>query len=70
MERFSFVFLVAGLGFFALAFLVSAWIPMLPVRGLHVRTVAELASVPPLEFVELARDYPEAYRKAYGDVVW
>jgi cbb3-type cytochrome c oxidase subunit II len=67
LERFSFVFLVAGIGFFALAFVLSAWLPMLPVRDLRVRTVEELASVPPVEFAELAQDYPEAYRKAFGD---
>ena len=67
MERFSFIFLVAGIGFFVLAFVVSAWIPMMPVRGLHVRTIEELAAVPPLEFENLRDQYPEAFKKAYGD---
>ncbi len=66
MERFNFVFLVAGLGFFALAFAVSAWIPMLPVQHLEVRTVEQLASVPPLEFLELKDDYPQAFAAAFG----
>ena len=68
MERFSFVFLVAGLTFFGLAFVVSGWIPMLPVQDLEVRTVEQLAAVQPLEFLELKEDYPEAFLKAYGDV--
>lgn len=68
MERFSFVFLVAGLGFFGLAFAVSAWIPMLPVQDLEVRTVEQLASVQPQEFLDLEDEYPEAFVKAYGDV--
>ncbi len=67
MERFSFIFIVAGLLFFALAFATSAWMPMLPVRNLEVRTVEQLASVPPLEFYELAEQYPEAYHTAFGD---
>ena len=53
MERFSFIFLVAGLLFFAFAFVVSAWIPMLPVQDLEVRTV-DLAGAPfdcPLDIV-------------------
>jgi len=66
LERFSFVFLVAGLLFFGLAFTVSAWIPMLPVRDLEVRTIEQLAAVPPLEFLELKDQYPEAYEKAFG----
>lgn len=68
MERFSFVFLVAGLGFFVLAFAVSAWIPMLPVQHLEVRTVEQLAAIPPLEFLELKDDYPEAFAAAFGEV--
>ena len=36
MERFSFVFLVAGVLFFALAFAVSGWLPMLVVSDLDV----------------------------------
>ena len=66
MERFSFIFLVAGLLFFALAFAVSGWIPMLPVQDLEVRTVEQLAETPPLEFFELQDQYPEAYEKAFG----
>ena len=68
MERFSFIFLVAGVLFFILAFAVSGWIPMLPVQHLEVRTVEQMAAVPPLEFAELQEDYPEAFAAAFGDV--
>lgn len=67
MERFSFVFLVAGLAFFVLAFLVSGLVPMLPVQHLEVRTVEQLASEPPLEFALLRDQYPEAFAAAFGD---
>ncbi len=66
MERFSFIFLVAGLGFFALAFVTSAWIPMLPVQGLEIRTVEQLASKPPLSFLELEEQYPQAFATAFA----
>lgn len=66
MERFSFIFLIAGIGFFALAFAVSGYIPMLPVADLEVRTVEQLAAQPPLDFYELAEQYPEAFEKAFG----
>lgn len=66
MERFSFVFLVAGLVFFVLAFLVSGVIPMLPVQHLEVRTVEQLADRVPFEFALLQEQYPEAYEKAFG----
>lgn len=68
MERFSFVFLTAGLAFFILAFAVSGVIPMLPVINLEVRTVEQMAEIPPLEFELLRDDYPAAFEKAYGDV--
>ncbi len=65
MERFSFVFLVAGLFFFALAFLISGAIPMLAVKDLDVRTVEQLAQKPPFEFALLSEQYPDAYAKAF-----
>jgi len=66
LERFSFIFLVAGLGFFLLAFVVSAWVPMLPVQGMDVRTIEQMAAQPPLEFLELKEQYRDAFRKAFG----
>jgi cytochrome c oxidase cbb3-type subunit 2 len=66
LERFSFIFLVAGLGCFALAFGVSAWLPMLTVANLEIRTVEEMAQQQPLEFLELQEQYPEAYEAAFG----
>lgn len=66
MERFGFVFLVAGLGFFALAFVVSGWVPLMPFTQLDVVSVEELARHVPLEFAELREQYPEAFQKAFG----
>jgi cytochrome c oxidase cbb3-type subunit II len=66
VERFSFVFVVAGLFFFGLAFVVSAWFPMLAVKDLDVKTLDQLAAAIPEEFVDLETQYPEAYEKAFG----
>lgn len=65
MERFSFVFLVAGLFFFALAFAISGLIPMLAVQDLDVRTVEQMAQIPPFEFTLLSEQYAEAFEKAF-----
>jgi cbb3-type cytochrome c oxidase subunit II len=65
LERFSFVFLVAGLFFFALAFVISGLIPMLTVADLDIRTVEQMAQKPPFEFALLSEQYPEAYAKAF-----
>ena len=65
MERFSFIFLVAGLFFFVLAFVVSGWLPMLSVQDLETRTLEQLSEQQPLEFLELKEQYPEAFEKAF-----
>ncbi len=66
MERLSFVLLIAGLGFFVLAFMVSGWVPFIPFADLKVVSVKELAQHVPLAFVELQQQYPEAFQKAFG----
>ena len=66
MERFSFIFLVAGLMFFSVAFAVSGWIPTLALKDLEVRTVEQLAQQPPLDFIEMRDEYPQAFKKAFG----
>lgn len=68
MERFSFIFLVAGLFFFAVAFAVSGWVPALALRDLEVRTVEQITQQPPVEFIELQEQYPDAFKKAFGEV--
>lgn len=67
MERFSFIFLVAGLLFFVVAFAVAGWIPMLGLQEMQVRTVEQLAQQPPLDFIELRDQYPGAFKKAFGE---
>jgi hypothetical protein len=66
LERFSFIFLVAGLLFFASAFVASGWLPMLPVQDLEVRTVEQMAQQQPPEFLELREQYPDAFAAAFG----
>ena len=67
MERFSFVFLVAGLGFFVLAFIVSAWLPWVQFQDVPILSLDQLAAKPPLEFYELQEQYPQAFEKAFGE---
>lgn len=66
MERFSFVFLTAGIGFFILSFVVSGWLPMLPVQDLEVQTIEQIVEKVPPDFVELREQYPQAFEKAFG----
>lgn len=67
MERFSFVFLVGGLGFFVLAFGVSAYIPWMQFQDLKVTPVIELVQNPSLDLIELRETYPAQWKAAFGD---
>jgi len=69
MERFYTLVFVAGLGCFAIAFLLSfvfPWMSLGSYHGMDYRTLSELAAEPSLEFTELADAYPEAFEQAFG----
>ena len=62
------VLLIAGLGFFALAFLSNAIVPMVMYRDLPEQSVETLVKENPQivkQFDALARRYPEAFEKYY-----
>jgi hypothetical protein len=66
-EQKSGILLVAGVGFFALAFLSNAVIPALMYRHLPEKTVAEVVNGNlRYQFEDLALRYPEAFEQAYG----
>ena len=61
------VLFIAGIGFFALAFLSNALVPALMYRDLPEKSAAELVNGNlRYQFEDLARRYPEAFEKAYG----
>lgn len=63
------VFLIAGLGFFILAFLVMALVPILMFYHLPEQTPRQLAEEGILhEFVELAERYPDRFKAHFGTV--
>lgn len=66
MERFNFIFVVAGVMFFSLAFVIMGALPLAQYQGIDVVTMDTLATNIPYQFEELARDYPEAFEKAFG----
>lgn len=66
-ESKSGVFVVAGLGFFALSFLVMGLVPWTIYRGEPILSVEEMAAkglVP--EFVELAEKFPKQFEEYFG----
>ena len=67
LEKFSVVFLVAGIGFFAFAGIIMGVLPWAILSKIPMKTVEELAQKPIPEFYDLAERYPEAFKKAFGE---
>jgi hypothetical protein len=66
-ERKSGIILIAGIGFFALAFLSNAVVPILMYRHLPEKTAKELVNGNlRYQFEDLAQRFPEAFQQAYG----
>jgi hypothetical protein len=61
------VIFIAGLAFFALAFLANVVVPVLMFRDLGEATTEELVNDRILyQFVELSKRYPESFREAFA----
>ena len=66
-ESKSGVLLIAGLFFFALAFVSNAVVPMIMYRHLPEKTALEVVNGNVrYQFEDLARRYPEPFKKAFG----
>lgn len=67
-ETKSGVFFVAGLAFFAFAFLSNALVPALMYRDIPEKPVEQLVNPNVMyQFEDLAQRFPEAFKKAYGE---
>jgi cytochrome c oxidase cbb3-type subunit II len=67
LEKKSGVLLIAGLAFFAIAFLSNAVVPALMYRHLPEKTAEQLINGNlRYQFEDLARRYPEPFAKAFG----
>jgi cytochrome c oxidase cbb3-type subunit 2 len=67
MEKLPTILLAAGVGCFALAGVVTGYLPVAHLSRIKVRTVAEIAPEPSPEFLALAKRYPDAFAAAYGE---
>lgn len=67
MERFGASFLIAGVITFLLGFFLQGVMPILTLRSLKIGTVEEVAGSVIPEFAQLAEDYPEEFRKYFGE---
>lgn len=71
MERFHTLVFVAGIGCFAIAFVLSMvfpWMTLGEYHGMEFKTLEMLSEEPAAEFVEFSERYPEAFQEAYGEL--
>lgn len=67
-ERKSGIILIAGIGFFALAFLSNGVVPILMYRGLPEKSVDQLVNGNlRYQFEDLAQRFPDSFKAAYGE---
>jgi len=67
MERFGASFLIAGIVTFLLGFVLQGVLPILTLSHVPVESVDEIAQRIPDDFFQLAEDYPEEFRQAFGE---
>ena len=65
IERFQFVFLVAGIGFFTLAFVVSGLVTVNAVSDLPYTSLETISQDVSPYFIALSQQYPEQFEKYY-----
>ena len=68
MERFGASFLIAGVVTFLLGFFLQGVMPVLTLRKLPIKTVAEMAQTIPASFYDLASEYPVEFKRDFGEV--
>jgi hypothetical protein len=67
LERFSTVLGAAGIGCFALAWVLEGWLPLHHLNKIPVASLDEIAPMPSEAFYELAGWFPESFKEAYGE---
>ena len=65
IEKFQFIFLVAGVGFFVLAFIVSGVVTVNAVSDVPFTTLDEMSQDVSPYFTALAQQYPAQFEKYY-----
>ena len=66
MERLGASFLIAGILTFLLGLFLQGLMPVITLRKLPVATVEQIAQRVSPDFVQLAADYPDEFRRAFG----
>lgn len=67
MEKLATIVVVAGFGCFALAGVVTGYLPIAHLSKLEYKSLEEIAPEPTLDFLDMQRRYPEQFKKYYGE---
>ncbi len=67
VERFEFVLVVAGLGFFILGFIFQMLGPIIFLNDIPMDTVEDIAEEVTWDFKLLAEEYPVEFKAAFGE---
>src|SRR5690348_11819390 len=67
MEKLAQVALFGGVGCFALAGVVTGWLPIAHLSRIKYEKVETLVAEPSEEWKDLGRRYPDAMKKYYGE---
>jgi cytochrome c oxidase cbb3-type subunit II len=67
MERIATILAIGGLGTFAIAAVLTGYLPVSHLERLEYQTLEEVTEEPSLDFIDLSRRYPEQFKKYYGE---
>lgn len=67
MEKLTTILLVAGVGCFALAGVVTGYLPVAHLSRIPVKTLEQTVTEPSYEFIDLSKRYPNEFKKYYGE---
>lgn len=68
MEKFGPTFLIAGVVTFLLGFFLQGLMPVITLRKMPVAPIEQIVEHVSPDFEQLARDYPEPFRRHFGEV--
>jgi hypothetical protein len=67
MKQFATIALIVGIGLFAFGTFWQAVAPWLSLKGIPAKSMEQIAENIPPEFYMLASDYPEEFRRYFGE---
>lgn len=67
MDKLGTIVVLAGLGCFALAGVLTGWLPVSHLSKVEYQMLDDIAPEPSLDFIDLSKRYPEQFKKYYGE---